>query len=65
MTQITIISKDDNNGMTAHNSRNTSNSRNERNNRTANTAGTPAKAGMLSKVVKPATACKEINIRTG
>jgi hypothetical protein len=40
--------------MTAHKSRNASNSRNESNNTTANTLWTPAKAGMLAKVVKPA-----------
>jgi hypothetical protein len=40
---------------------NASNSRNEGNNSTANTAGTTAKAGMLAKVVKPATACRETN----
>jgi hypothetical protein len=40
---------------------NASNSRNESNNRTINTVGVPAKAGMLAKVVKPATACREAN----
>jgi hypothetical protein len=38
--------------MTAHNSRNASNSKNESNNRTASTIGTPARARMLTKVVK-------------
>jgi hypothetical protein len=47
-------SKDDSNIITAHNSRNTNNIRNESNNRTANTLWTPAKAGMLAKIVKPA-----------
>jgi hypothetical protein len=48
-------SKDDSNSMTGYNSRN------ESNNRTANSVGTPAKAEMLEKVVKPATACREAN----
>jgi hypothetical protein len=39
----------------------TSNSRNESNSRTANTVGTPTTAGMLAKVMKPATACREDN----
>jgi hypothetical protein len=47
--------------MTDHNSRNTNNSRNESNYRTANTVWTPAKAGMLAKVAKPATSCIEAN----
>ncbi len=47
--------------MTAHNSRNASNSRNKSNNRTANTISTSANAGILAKVVKPATACREGN----
>jgi hypothetical protein len=34
---------------------------NEINNRTANTVRNPAKVGMLAKVVKPATACREAN----
>jgi hypothetical protein len=38
-----------------------SNSRNESNARTANTVGTPKTAGMLAKVMKPATACREDN----
>ncbi len=45
--------------MTAHNCRDASNSRNESNNKTANTVATPEKAGMLAKVVKPATACRK------
>jgi hypothetical protein len=45
--------------MTTHNSRNTSNSRNESKNSTANTIWKPVKAGMLAKVVKLATACRE------
>jgi hypothetical protein len=45
--------------MTADNSRNASNSRNESNSRTANIVGTPTIAGMLAKVMKPATACRE------
>ncbi len=47
--------------MTGHNSRNANNSRNESNSRTANTVGTPTTAGMLAKVIKPATACREDN----
>ncbi len=54
-------SKDDSNTMTAHNTRNASNSRNESNSRTANTVGTPIRAGMLAKVMKPATACMDDN----
>ncbi len=34
-------------------------SRNESNNKTTNIVGTTEKAGMLAKVVKPATACRE------
>jgi hypothetical protein len=66
-TQATTVmpatrnSKDDSDIMTAHNSRNASNSRNESNNRTANPIWTPAKAGMLTKVVKLATACRKTN----
>ncbi len=41
--------------MTAHNSRNESNSK------TASRVGTPTTAGMLAKVMKPATACREDN----
>ncbi len=41
--------KDDNESMTANNSRNPSNGRNERSNRTTNTVETPAKAWMLAK----------------
>jgi hypothetical protein len=40
---------------------NASNSRNENDNRTANTVGTPTTAGMLAKVVRPATACRVAN----
>ncbi len=61
VTIATSNSKDDNNNMTAHNSRNASNSRNESKSRTANTVGTPIRAGMLAKVMKPATACMEDN----
>jgi hypothetical protein len=43
---------------------NTSNSRNVSNNWTAKTVGTPAKAGMLAKVLKTETACKEVNNST-
>jgi hypothetical protein len=39
----------------------TSNSKNDGSNRSANTVGTPAKAGTLAKVVKPATACRKAN----
>ncbi len=46
--------------MTAQ-SRNASNSMNEIKNRTANTIWMPAKEGMIAKVVKPATACREAN----
>jgi hypothetical protein len=59
-TTATSNSKDDNNNMSNHNSRNASNSRNESNSRTANTVGMPT-AGMLAKVMKPATACREDN----
>ncbi len=68
----TSNNKDDSNSMTALNSMNAGNSRNESNNRIANTVGTPTTAGMLAKVMKPATACREdnnnmasINIRKG
>ncbi len=64
MTPATSKSKDDSNSISAHNSRNKSNSRNESSNRTANTIRMPAKAGMLAKVVKPATACRETNYCT-
>ncbi len=47
--------------MTAHNSRNESNSRNKSINWTTNTISLSAKAGILAKVVKPATACREGN----
>jgi hypothetical protein len=57
----TSNSKDDSNNMTAQNSRNASNSRIESNSRTANTVGTPTIAGILAKVMKPATACREDN----
>ncbi len=36
-------------------------SRNESNNRTAIRVGTPTRAGMLAKLVKLATACREAN----
>ncbi len=58
---ITSNSKEDSNNMTAHNSRYTSNSRNESNSRIATHVGTPTIAGMLAKVMKPATACREDN----
>jgi hypothetical protein len=45
--------------MAAYNSRNASNSRNESNSRAANTVDAPTIAGMLAKVMKPATACRE------
>jgi hypothetical protein len=45
--------------MTAHNRGNRSNSRNESKNRTANTMD--ARAGILAKVVKLATAHREAN----
>jgi hypothetical protein len=45
--------------MTVHNSTNASNRWKDSNNRTANTLWTPAKAGMLAKVVKPA--CRVAN----
>ncbi len=56
-TPATSNNKDDNKSLTAH-IRNASNIRNKTksNNRTANTLRTPAKAGMLAKVVNPATA---------
>jgi hypothetical protein len=57
----TSNSKEVINSMTAHNNMNTSSSRNESNIRTTNTVWTPAKAGMLTQVVKPATACRETN----
>jgi hypothetical protein len=46
--------------MTAYINRNASNSRNESNSRTTNTVGTPTTAGIIAKVMKPATACREI-----
>jgi hypothetical protein len=56
VTTATSNSKDDSNNMTAHMRRNGSNSR------TANSVGTPTTAGMLAKVMKPATAaCREDN----
>ncbi len=61
VTLATSISKDDSRIMTAPNSRNASKSRNKSNNRTANSVLTPAKAGTLAKVKKPATACREAN----
>ncbi len=61
MTQATSNSKDNSNNIIAHNSRNTSNSRNESNSRTAKTVWMPLTVGMLAKVVKPATACREDN----
>ncbi len=61
VTPATSISKDDSRIMTGCNSRNTSKSRNESNNRTANSVWTPAKAGTLAKVKKPAKACREAN----
>jgi hypothetical protein len=69
VTPTSSNSKDDSISKTVHNNRNASNSRkesynrNENNYRTANTVGTPAKAGMLAKDVKPATACREISYR--
>jgi hypothetical protein len=61
VTTATSYNKDDSNIMTAYNSRNASNSRNESSSRTANTVRTPTTAGMLEKVMKPATACREDN----
>jgi hypothetical protein len=55
----TSNSKDESNNMTAHNNRNANNSRNESNSRTTNTVGMPITAGMIAKVTKPATACRE------
>ncbi len=54
-------SKDDSNNMIAYNNRNANNSRNESKSRTANTVGTSTIAGMMAKVMKPATACREDN----
>jgi hypothetical protein len=54
-----VNSKNESKRMTAHNSRDASNSRNESNNKTANTVATPEKAGMLAKVMKSTTACRE------
>ncbi len=61
MRQAASVTQDDSNNMTAHNSIDASNSRNESNIRTANKAGTPTIAGMLGKVMKPATACRDDN----
>jgi hypothetical protein len=58
LTPATSKIKDDSNSITAHNSRN------ESSNKTANTKRMPAKAGILAKVVKPATACREANYST-
>jgi hypothetical protein len=55
VTPATSNSKDDSNSMTAHNRRNTSN------NRTANTVWRTAIAGMLAKVGKMTTSCREAN----
>jgi hypothetical protein len=59
VTPATSNSKDDSNCMTIHNRRNKRNSRNESKKRADNTGGTPAKAVILAKLVKPATACKD------
>jgi hypothetical protein len=59
-TVMPATSKDDSSIMTTHNSRKASNSRNESNIRTG-TKWMPATAGMLVKVVKPATACRKAN----
>ncbi len=68
----TSNNKNDSNSMAAHNGMNAGNSRNESKNRIGNTVGTPTRAGMLAKVRKPATGCREdnnnmdsINIRKG
>jgi hypothetical protein len=50
--------------MTAYNIRNESKIRNESNNRTANTEGTPAKAGMLAKLMKQQNAGRLITAGT-
>ncbi len=55
VTTATSNSKGDSNNMAAYNNRNASNSRIESNSRIANTIG------MLAKVMKPATACREEN----
>jgi hypothetical protein len=59
-TVMPATSKDDSSVMNTHNSRKASNSRNESNNST-DTKWMPAEAGMLVKVVKPATACRKAN----
>jgi hypothetical protein len=61
LTPTISNSKDDSNNMTAYNNRNANNSRNESNSRTANTVGTPTTAGMIAKVMKPETACRDEN----
>jgi hypothetical protein len=52
-------SKDYIKSITAHIS--SCNSRNKSSNRTAKTVGTPAKAGVLAKLVKSPTACRGAN----
>jgi hypothetical protein len=61
VTPATSDIEDNFNSMNARNSRKASNSKNESNNRTANAVGMPAKAGTLTKLVKPVTACREAN----
>jgi hypothetical protein len=62
MMPTTSNSKDGSNNRTAYKNRNASNSRNESNSRIANREGMPTTAGMIAKVMKPATACREENI---
>jgi hypothetical protein len=59
LAPATSNSKDESNNMTPHNNRNASNSRNESNSSTANTVRMPITAGIIAKVMKPATACRE------
>jgi hypothetical protein len=62
VTTTTSSTEDDSNDTTTHNNRNASNSWNESNSRTANKVRTPTTAGILAKVMRPATACREDNI---
>jgi hypothetical protein len=65
VTPLTSSSKDNSNNMTAHNTRKESNSRNDSNSRTNSTVGMPTLAGMLAKLMKPATACRDDNNNMG
>jgi hypothetical protein len=61
VTQSTTITSAKSNSKDASNIKIAHNSRHESNNRTADTIYTPAKPGMLAKVVNPPAACREAN----